>query len=253
MKENDRMRKITILLTACIHPNTKEGLAVSDAELRKQQYLNAINWYLKHTPYRIVFCENSGTDVSRDVWDPDHRVEFITYVSGPMMVDYGKGLRELEIIEYAIAHSAFLMKSDIIIKGTGRLILKNMVPVVSWLVRKNTNDFCSIWMSLKMWMCDSRFFFCSPSFLLTFVGYKNRLNYKINFERLLATCISENRDKFSFLYPNLWYNIEGIGGGIGVIYHFTRVQYYSKNIKNIVFYIAYNWLRYWPKKKYFNK
>ena len=55
MKENDRMRKITILLTACIHPNTKEGLAVSDAELRKQQYLNAINCK------RLIFRLDTGT------------------------------------------------------------------------------------------------------------------------------------------------------------------------------------------------
>ena len=216
------MKQITILLTGCIHPNTNEGLAVSDAVVCKKQYLDAIRWYLDHTPYRIVFCENSGTDVSQEVMDPDHRVEFVTYVSGSMKVDYGKGLREMEIIEYALDHSTRLKQSDIIIKGTGRLILKNIISVVSWLACKNTKDFCSIWMSIKIWMSDSRFFFYSPSFLKKFVGYKDRLNYRINFERVLATCISENRDKFRFIYPNLWYNIEGIGGGMGAFYHFTR-------------------------------
>lgn len=60
-------KKITIFLTGCINPNTKEGLAISDAAVRKQQYIDAIKWYLANTPYRIVFCENSGTDISGDI------------------------------------------------------------------------------------------------------------------------------------------------------------------------------------------
>ena len=244
------MKKITILLTGCIHPNTSEGLVISKADIRKQQYLNAIRWYLDNTPYHIVFCENSGTDVSNEVDDPNHRVEFLTYVSGPMKVDYGKGLREMEIIEFAAAHSKILMNSDIVIKGTGRLVLKNIIPVVSWLARKNLKNFCSSWMSIKMVHSDSRFFFCSPSFLKNFIGYKNRLNYKINFEKLLATCIGENKEIFKFIYPYIWYNIEGVGGGMGEKYHFTPVQYFRMNIKNIVYYIAFNFLGFWPHKKY---
>lgn len=244
------MKTITILLTGCIHPNTKEGLVISDAAVRKKQYIDAIHWYLANTPYNIVFCENSGTDISNDVVIEDGRVEFLTYTSKPLKVDYGKGLREMEIIEYAITHSSVLMNSDIIIKGTGRLILKNIVSVVSWLSNYKTTDFCSIWMSIKMWMCDSRFFFCSPSFLRIFVGYKDRVNDRINFERILATCISENRQRFRFIYPNLWYNVEGIGGGLGTRYHFTCLQYFKLNIKNILYYIAFNRLGYWPQKRY---
>lgn len=243
-------KKITIFLTGCIHVNTKEGLAISDAAVRKQQYIDAIQWYLNNTPYNIVFCENSGTDISNEIGTGRGRLEFLTYTSKPLKVDYGKGQREMEIIAYAIEHSAMLMSSDIIIKGTGRLILKNIVPVTSWLAKRNTSDFCSIWMSIKEWMCDSRFFFCSPSFLRLFSSYSSRLNDKQNFERILATSIGENRKKFHFIYPPVWYNIEGIGGGLGVRYHFTRWQYYKLNFKNIIFYITYNWLGYWPKKRY---
>ena len=59
-------KTITIFLTGCIHANTKEGLAISDATVRKQQYIDAIQWYLNNTPYNIVFCENSGTDISNE-------------------------------------------------------------------------------------------------------------------------------------------------------------------------------------------
>lgn len=244
------MKSITILLTGCIHPNTKEGLAISDADVRKRQYMDAIQWYLANTPYKIVFCENSGTDVSGEIGTGGGRLEFLTYKSKPLKVDYGKGLREMEIIAYAIDHSSMLMKSDIIIKGTGRLILKNIITVASWIAKRDTTDFCSVWMSIKMWMCDSRFFLCSPSFLKVFSTYKSQLNDNLNFERTLATCISENRRMFHFIYPPVWYNIEGIGGGLGVRYHFSRWQYYKLNVKNIIFYIAFNWLGYWPNKRY---
>lgn len=240
------MKKITILLTGCIHPNTAEGLVINNADVRKRQYLDAIHWYLTNTPYHIVFCENSGTDVADEIIDPEHRVEFLTYVSKPMKVDYGKGLREMEIIEYAEVHSKILMESDIIVKGTGRLVLKNIMSVVSWIEKKNLNNFCSSWMSIKMVHSDSRFFFCSPSFLKVFVSYKSRLDFKINFEKLLAICIGENRSNFKFVYPYIWYNIEGVGGGMGEVYHFTNTQYWRLNIKNVIYYIVFNYFGYWP-------
>lgn len=60
---------------------------------------------------------------------------------------------------------------------------------------------------------DSRFF-CSPSFLRVFLGCKNRLNYKINFEKLLATCIGKKLKNYKFIFPNLWFNIEGMEWGM---------------------------------------
>ena len=48
------MKNIVILLTGCICPNTTEGLVVNNADTRKQQYLDAIHWYLNNTPYHIV-------------------------------------------------------------------------------------------------------------------------------------------------------------------------------------------------------
>lgn len=61
------LKTITILLTGCIHPNTKDALVINDADVRKKQYMDAIHWYLVNTPYNIVFCENSGTDISGEI------------------------------------------------------------------------------------------------------------------------------------------------------------------------------------------
>ena len=96
------------------------GLVVNNADTRKQQYLDAIHWYLNNTPYHIVFCENSGTVISlSELAMRGHdgaRLEILTYTSQPTIPERGKGYKEMEIIEYAFLHSAYLSKADIIIK-----------------------------------------------------------------------------------------------------------------------------------------
>ena len=53
-----------LLLTGCINPNGMAFTALSNLEERKRQYINAIRYYLSNTNFQIVFCENSGTDIS---------------------------------------------------------------------------------------------------------------------------------------------------------------------------------------------
>lgn len=60
--------QVVLLLTGCIQPNIKNDiLAVTDVETRKKQYIEAIKWYVQNTPYKIVFCENSGYNISAEV------------------------------------------------------------------------------------------------------------------------------------------------------------------------------------------
>lgn len=81
---------ICLLLTGCIRPNiTNDVLVISDIETRKRQYEEAINWYLKNTPYNIVFCENSGTDISTLI-QMSHfpkRIEMLTYILGGVKIE----------------------------------------------------------------------------------------------------------------------------------------------------------------------
>lgn len=72
--------RIVLLLTGCIRPNiTNDVLAVKDVETRKSQYLEAIKWYAKNTPYQVVFCENSGYDMNSEIFDSGgaNRVSFL--------------------------------------------------------------------------------------------------------------------------------------------------------------------------------
>lgn len=48
--------QVVLLLTGCVQPNIKNDiLAIKDVEIRKKQYQEAIDWYVKNTPYKIVF------------------------------------------------------------------------------------------------------------------------------------------------------------------------------------------------------
>ena len=53
-----------LLLTACINPDGMPFTCLADVGVRKKQYIEALNFYLKNTTRKIVFVENSGTDIS---------------------------------------------------------------------------------------------------------------------------------------------------------------------------------------------
>lgn len=241
---------ITILLTACINPNTNDILAINDANERKAQYIDAFNFYINNTSYDIVFVENSGVNISNEIITPslpNRKIEILTYKSKPMPIDKGKGYREMEILKYAIENSKIIQNSDIIIKGTGRLKLLNINKIVPTL--KNYKQFISAWISIKNQTSDSRFFFCSIDFLQFFIKFQEKIDKKCNFEEILCFAIMQWKKKNgNFIYPCLWYNIEGIGGGYGQIYNFSKRQYYTKCIKNLLYRLLFK-LGYWPKHK----
>lgn len=56
--------EVVLLLTGCIKPNVDDKIAVSNWKKRQDMYVEAISWYAVNTNYKIVFVENSGTDVS---------------------------------------------------------------------------------------------------------------------------------------------------------------------------------------------
>lgn len=125
--------KTTILMTACVVPNTDDPLVVGKTSTRKSQYVTALDYYIKNTNFDIVFCENSGTDIRDGMpkYDID-RLEYLTYKSMPAIPDRGKGYKEIEIIEYAFKHSKKLNESDVVVKATGRLILRNISPIANF-------------------------------------------------------------------------------------------------------------------------
>ena len=56
--------KTTILMTACINPCNMSNTVVKDVNIRRMEYILALQYYLQRTKFDIVFVENSGTDIS---------------------------------------------------------------------------------------------------------------------------------------------------------------------------------------------
>lgn len=206
----------TILMTACVIPNTDDPLAISDIEIRKAQYTSALKYYWEKTNFDIVFCENSGTDIRdslhiQNIYCSD-RLEYISYTSPPCVPDRGKGYKEMEIIEHAFKHSKKLSHSNVVVKVTGRLILKNIKAIVDYYIHLG-GVFVGAWMGIKTFASDSRYIIASPNFYRFFITYKDEISKKSVFEVNLCKAISEWKKKYKFIYPNHYPNTIGIGGG----------------------------------------
>lgn len=204
-------------MTAAIVPNT-ENCGVFGIEERRNHYIHALKWYLENTTYVIVFCENSGTDLSKlFISNGGGRIEFLTYKSMPIYPDRSKGYKEMEILEYAVRNSKYLPQADIIVKCTGRLVLLNINKIVHYLQKRNKKSFISSWMSYSALISDSRFFFCSFDFLKYFIKYKEMIDKYHIFEMNLAWAIRDKDRHTSFIYPNDNPHVHGTGS-VGTVY-----------------------------------
>ncbi len=129
--------KICLLLTGTISPLNVPNLARSNYAEREKDYIESINFWMKHK-WPIVFIENS-----------DFNSEHITSLLSGKNHEYikfrtthshlGKGAGEAEIIEYALANSSIIKNSNIIIKVTGRLYIKNINQTVSYFLEKESS------------------------------------------------------------------------------------------------------------------
>ena len=103
---------------------------VSDATQSLNQYLLALQFYLQNTSCPIVFVDNSNMDKTPFLeYESQYgsRLEILSF-DGNKVKTQGKGLGEMEIIEYALIHSKFnlLLDKHRIVKITGRLIVRNI-------------------------------------------------------------------------------------------------------------------------------
>lgn len=132
--------KVSILLTACVNPDGMALTALQDKDERLVQYEQALNWYLDHTDYPIVFVENSGCDISSHYLSriEEGHLEMLTFLGNDYPHDFGKGYGEAEILDYALKHSAFLKDTDVIVKITGRLICRNVNTLIGMCKRTDT-------------------------------------------------------------------------------------------------------------------
>lgn len=211
-----------ILLTGCIEPKGMLQTALNDKEVRKEQYINALNFYLQKTKHSIVFVDNSNSDISY-LFKTDMqsgRLEYLSF-NGNTRKDRGKGYGECEIIQYALDHSKTIMssKDKRIVKITGRLIVKNINIIISLhsILFNHNTVFFSINSDLSF--PDSRLIIAPTDFYSLFLNSKEDIDDSKGYyfeHALIDTCKKYHHITYSPFY--VMPQIEGMSGSTGVIY-----------------------------------
>lgn len=211
-----------ILLTGCIEPNGMVQTTLNDKEVRKEQYINALNFYLQKTGHSIVFVDNSNSDISYlfKSYVLSGRLEYLSF-SGNQRKDKGKGYGECEIIQYALDHSKIIKtsKDKRIAKITGRLIVSNINIIISLhsVLFNHNNTFFSINSNLSF--PDSRLIIAPTFFYSRFLTSKEDINDSKGyyFEHALIDTFRKYHD---LLYSPFYImpRIEGMSGTTGEVY-----------------------------------
>ena len=232
MRELLKNKDVVLVLTGCIVPNCGDNLKINNCEERLKQYKKSIEWYYINTPYRIVFCENSGYNIANYYCDKRDRIEILTYKSSEEGYDRSKGYKEMEILEYAYDNSEFIRDGKIFIKITGRLVLLNICRIVNYLLKKDKSFICSYQNSTRPFS-DCKFVFFTGEFWPILLSYKDKISNSNNFERITYSAINEAGTKgIKFIYPPVLDRVDGVGGGTGVRYNKTVSEYFFLNIKH---------------------
>lgn len=220
-----------LLLTACINPDGMPFTCLTDVEVRKKQYIEAVDFYLKNTTGKIVFVENSGTDISSLFENFQHRIEFLCFDSN-LYFDKrkGKGYGEALILEYAMTKSEFITDDTLIVKLTGRLQLVNINRLIRYVdrVRASENFVCIV--SPKNNSVDSRCFVCNKCYLKNiFLKDKFHINDSEGyyFEHLLFDSLRQNREKIRIHKIPFFLFWKGVSGSLGDRLIESKCRYWS--------------------------
>ncbi len=244
-------KECVLLLTGTINTNPKVPfLSVDDSKERKNQYLNALKFYIsKSNVKKIVFCENSCEKMpdSLEMLAKENNVDF-EWLSFNGNVEntiiYGKSFGESEIIDYALDNSRLLKNTNYFIKITGRLIVKN-INTLTFLINKRNNYF-DAYGNNRMELIDSRLFavrksdFCNLLQKAYFIGLNEQCN---SIEQLYPIIIRDSKIKIASFPIKLWF--DGISGGYGMPYKSSLKEIIITSLK-------YYYLSHGGKRLFFN-
>jgi hypothetical protein len=215
---------MVLLLTATIEPGRTVMVTRRDPLVRLGDYQHALrHWLAGGAIRRIVFCENSSYDLSslKDIAAGYENcdTEFISFSGNQSGATKGKGYPELEMIRHALDTSALLAGSEIIIKCTGRLTVRNAAHLFRSMTKCDFDVMCALKSHLSI--ADSRVFAATPAFFRSYLFPKLSIvddNSGVYFEHALArataSAISEHCKWRPFPSFPL---IEGVSGTDGSI------------------------------------
>lgn len=215
-------KKYTLLLTACINPGEMIYTVVTDADIRRSQYIDALNYYLHETDLPIVFVENTGNDISAyfKQFVEEGRLECLTFSGNGFCKNKGKGYGEAGILQYAVSFSSFLQDTDFIIKITGRLKVLNIMRLKEFHRKRLPGCEINCILDTDFGFADSRLLIITLEFLQNgFLVEKENINDSqgIYLEHVLFDSIY-NQSDFVFYPFFLRPLINGVSGTTGKQY-----------------------------------
>lgn len=225
-------KETLLFLTACVNPGGMIQTALQDANVRLQQYLKAISYYLNNYPYKILVVENTNVDLSsyfvKEI--KEGRLEYLTFDGNNYDLKLGKGFGEGLIIKYAFEHSLLIKKYNYIIKITGRheiINIKSIMIATELFLGSNSNLIvCDVRFKQKIAISDC--FIASKTFFEQFLN-KN-LHYcndsmNIWFEHVLFNCIFQARlENYQYLFMPFELDQRGVSGSTGVTFARARLR-----------------------------
>ena len=250
--------KHIILLTSCVNPNGMPFTALSDINVRKQQYLDALRFYVNNTPLPIVYVDNSNVDIKEyNVISNivDDRLELLSF-DGNHDKEHGKGYGELEIIDYAIKHSNIINsnKNVSIIKITGRLVIVNIMTILNQLkyniLPSSNSVICS--MNSDFSMADSRLLIAPLNFYKRLIENRMAINDSegVYLEHVLCSLIKkQNLYAFHTFFSEPQY--QGVSGSTNITYE-AKKHTFREKIRYAEYVISQIFMFPYAKKKHFH-
>ena len=161
-------RSIALLLTATIDPGATPFVERRDPLTRLRDYQQALEWWLSCAAApRLVLCENSGFDLAPLVRLAERQsrceVEFLSFLGNQAAAIRGKGYAEFQLIDHAMRTSSFIASSDVIVKCTGRLTIRNATALFKAMAATEFDVMCTLMKCLSY--ADSRIYAATPAFI----------------------------------------------------------------------------------------
>jgi hypothetical protein len=218
-----------LCVTATVNPSSQMPKnALRDPDVRLRQYGEALKSYLAlPPPYpdAILYCENSGADLSylHEIADKDNpyqkAVEFWQFAP-EAPPEFGKGFAELEILDRAfVEHLARLPESTVVWKVTGRLAVSNFPALMA----SRPQD-CIFYIDMRKlpflkksgsWnhYADTRIMaYTASGYLQTLYGFKDGKSYaseKTLFDHLYPIVTANPRMKARFREQPIVHGVDG--------------------------------------------
>ena len=253
MKIDVDKNMICLLMTATIIPSVSNIITLTDPEIRYEHYKNALLYAISHYPLDcIVFCENSGYDLSLlkntiSHHIPNHlKVEFLSQNSSDQDANRDIGYCEMTLISKAFEESLLLKEATYIIKLSGRQCCPSIAEIVKFIKSHHEITVISN-LTTGLSYSDSRCFAGTHRFFTDYLlpfGDMIDGRYNIWFEHALARAINlavSKGERWSL--PPKPIIILGQSGTTGRIYRHNPASYFIRYINHKLKWYGYGLIR----------